>query len=130
MKSKKTSSLICKWLPTRPFPPPSSITFNLVWSKLVLIDYRYDGDEPAPSTNHLTQSATTTAPVNPPASTQNDVPGYGEEPEVAYDPNSFDVDITTNEDPINGAQISNFDPEPFEKPAPVESSGITMKEDG
>ncbi|KIW14037.1 hypothetical protein PV08_06818 [Exophiala spinifera] len=87
----------------------------------------YDGDENA--------AAAGTAPVpSQPLATdtpmkQNDVPGYGEEPETAYDPAAFDADNSAFEEPQSSFKQ---DPQEQEKAEPSQEQkyNVTLKEDG
>jgi len=92
----------------------------------------YDGDENPGSGN---SAATATAVEARSAETDtamrtNDVPGYGEEPEIAYDPTSFDAEPSGQDEPANGSQNLYQDQERSEKPSRSEPFGINMKEDG
>ena len=60
----------------------------------------------------------------------NDAPGYGEEPEIAYDPSSFDVEPSGQDEPKNGTQTAKTDQDEPTKPSQSEPFGINMKEDG
>ena len=60
----------------------------------------------------------------------NDAPGYGEEPEVAYDPSSFDVEPAGQDEPKNGIQTTKADQDEPSKSSQPEPFGINMKEDG
>ncbi|KEF51554.1 uncharacterized protein A1O9_12471 [Exophiala aquamarina CBS 119918] len=90
----------------------------------------YDADEASAPTHLSTTSAVPSAPVDTSINKAKDEPGYGEEPDVAYDPTSFDVDAMGQDDQMNGAQNMRSEPEVHERPAHTESSGINMKEDG
>jgi hypothetical protein len=61
---------------------------------------------------------------------KQEAPGYGEEPEIAYDPTAFEDDHITRDEPMNGGQNFRYEQETPERPTHVQSSGITMKEDG
>ena len=94
----------------------------------LLIHFSYDADEASAPATLPAPSTVPTAPVDSSINKFNE-PGYGEEPDVAYDPTSFDVDATGQDDQTNGAQQVKS-PEVHERPAHTESSGINMKEDG
>lgn len=60
----------------------------------------------------------------------NDPPGYGEEPEMAYDPTSFDTEPSGQDHHTNGTHSPKQGQVTPEKPAQPEPFGINMKEDG
>ena len=59
----------------------------------------------------------------------NDGPGYGEEPEVAYDSTSFDIETTGPEASSNDVQMHQQDHYKQEEPQ-SQRYNVTMKEDG
>lgn len=60
----------------------------------------------------------------------NDAPGYGEEPEVAYDTTSFDAEPSAQDEPTNDNQNQRHDHDRSERQSHPEPFGINMKEDG
>lgn len=95
----------------------------------ILIQPSYDADESSAPANLPAPSAVPSAPVDTSINKAKDEPGYGEEPDMAYDPTSFDVDAMGQDDQMNGTQQVKS-PEVHERQAHTESSGINMKEDG
>jgi hypothetical protein len=61
---------------------------------------------------------------------KQEAPGYGEEPEIAYDPTAFDVEHNFKDEHVNGAQNFKVEQETPERSSQGQTSGITMKEDG
>jgi len=88
----------------------------------------YDGDE-----NNAPGSAAAPIPSQPaPSNTvmdQNDAPGYGEEPEMAYDPTSFDVEPSASEEPSSTMQFEQQGHARSELPH-EQKYNVTLKEDG
>lgn len=60
---------------------------------------------------------------------QNDVPGYGEEPEIAYDPATFDADNSAFEEPPSSFKQEPQEQEKSETPH-EQKYNVTLKEDG
>ncbi|OQV00205.1 RNA recognition motif aka RRM, RBD, or RNP domain-containing protein isoform 4 [Cladophialophora immunda] len=60
----------------------------------------------------------------------SETPGYGEEPEIAYDPTSFDTEPQDQDEPINGTHSPKQVQETSEKPSQPEVFNVNMKEDG
>ncbi|KIX03930.1 uncharacterized protein Z518_07483 [Rhinocladiella mackenziei CBS 650.93] len=89
----------------------------------------YDGDENARSNNAPAPVAAQPNSSDT-AMKANDVPGYGEEPEIHYDPTSFDVEPSGQDEQANGTQSQKQDQDSSEKPSHPEPFGINMKEDG
>ncbi|KAK5056840.1 hypothetical protein LTR84_012372 [Exophiala bonariae] len=90
----------------------------------------YDADEAAAPSHAPPPSAAAPAPLDTVANKAKDEPGYGEEPDLAYDPSSFDMDVTGQDDQTNGNNHMRSEPEVPERPTHTESSGLNMKEDG
>ncbi|KIW59200.1 hypothetical protein PV05_03665 [Exophiala xenobiotica] len=88
----------------------------------------YDGDE-----NNASGSAAAPIPSQPApndtAMDQNDAPGYGEEPEMAYDPTSFDVEPSASEEPSSTTQFEQQGHARLELPH-EQKYNVTLKEDG
>jgi len=92
----------------------------------------YDGDE-NPGSAHSAAPATAVeaAPTASDATMRtNDAPGYGEEPEIAYDPTSFEAEPSGQDELANGSQNLYHDQGRSEKQPRSEPFGINMKEDG
>ncbi|EXJ90779.1 hypothetical protein A1O1_03883 [Capronia coronata CBS 617.96] len=90
----------------------------------------YDGDENAGSSNNA--AAAPIAAQHAPSDTagqSNDAPGYGEEPEIAYDPTSFDAEPSGQDHAVTSFDGTQSDARELERPH-HEHSGINMKEDG
>jgi hypothetical protein len=65
--------------------------------------------------------------------TTNDAaPGYGEEPEIAYDPTSFEVESSGQDETTHATQSQSQarGEDRFEKRPQPEPFGFSMKEDG
>lgn len=59
----------------------------------------------------------------------NDAPGYGEEPEIAYESTSFDVEPTGPEASSNDVQMHQQEQYRQEEPQ-GQRYNVTLKEDG
>lgn len=105
---------------SRPFP----------LSHFILIDLSYDAEEASAQTHEPGPSAAPPAPVDALVNKVKEEPGYGEEPDLAYDPSSFDVDVSGQDDQSNGNDYMKPEPEVNERPSFTESSGLNLKEDG
>jgi len=89
----------------------------------------YDGDENAGPGNAAAPVAPQQSSIDTAMKT-NDAPGYGEEPETAYDPVSFDVEPSGQDESMDGTQNLKQYRDHSEKPSQREPFGINMKEDG
>ncbi|KIX96451.1 uncharacterized protein Z520_07717 [Fonsecaea multimorphosa CBS 102226] len=89
----------------------------------------YDADE-----NHASGKGAVPAVAQPTSSDTvmktSETPGYGEEPEIAYDPTSFDTEPQGQDGPINGSHSPKQVQETHEKPSQPEVFNVNMKEDG
>jgi hypothetical protein len=132
MMSKRISSQICKshFIPSAFILDWSDTCSTLFHERFLLIPLSYDAEEASASAHLPVSSAVPSAPVDTSINRPKDEPGYGEEPDMAYDPTSFDVDAIGQDDHMNGTQHVRSEPEVHERPAHTESSGINMKEDG
>ncbi|EXJ82681.1 hypothetical protein A1O3_06495 [Capronia epimyces CBS 606.96] len=88
----------------------------------------YEGDENTGSGNTAAPVATQSAP-NDAAARSSDAPGYGEEPEIAYDPTSFETEPSGQDHPISGFDGTQNENKEPDRPQP-DYGGINMKEDG
>ncbi len=95
--------------------------------------FSYDGDENAGSqqAQHAAPVESQPAPTDTSMTTNDAAPGYGEEPEIAYDPTSFEVESAGQEDSTHAtqSQTQNRDQDKVEKRS-QEPFGLNMKEDG
>ncbi|OCT48322.1 hypothetical protein CLCR_04244 [Cladophialophora carrionii] len=94
----------------------------------------YDGEENATSNNHAATSAPAASAAQPSSSDTamkgNDPPGYGEEPEVAYNDVSFETEPQAQEESANGTNNEVQLQETHEMQPPQERFNVNMKEDG
>ncbi|KIW93327.1 uncharacterized protein Z519_05932 [Cladophialophora bantiana CBS 173.52] len=89
----------------------------------------YEADE-----NHAPKKTAVSATAQPASSDTvmktSETPGYGEEPEVAFDPTSFDTEPQGQDEPTNGTHSPKQAQEMQEKPPQPEVYNVNMKEDG
>ncbi|KIW74113.1 hypothetical protein Z517_12523 [Fonsecaea pedrosoi CBS 271.37] len=89
----------------------------------------YDADENHGSSKPAAPPAAQTAAIDTVMKT-SEAPGYGEEPEIAYDPTSFDTEPPGQDEPTNGAHSPKQAQDFHEKPSQPEVFNVNMKEDG
>jgi len=89
----------------------------------------YDGEESAPKNNAIPPVATQPAPLES-SSKPNDMSGYGEEPDTAYDPTSFETETPTQGDSMNGSYEEKKRRSSSEAPVTSGHFGANSKEDG
>ncbi|EXJ54479.1 hypothetical protein A1O7_09819 [Cladophialophora yegresii CBS 114405] len=94
----------------------------------------YDGEENVASNNNAA-AAVPAAPAAPPSSSDaamkgNDAPGYGEEPEVAYNDVSFETEPQGQEESANGTNNDVQIQEAHDMQPQQERYNVNMKEDG
>lgn len=137
MMSRRISSPICKsyspfdlWLCPNDTCPTLFLSLSFPLSLFILIDLRYDAEEATAQSHEPAPSAAPPAPVDASVNKVKEEPGYGEEPDLAYDPSSFDVDVSGQDDQSNGNNYMKPEPEANERPSFTESSGLNLKEDG
>ncbi|ETI20431.1 hypothetical protein G647_08466 [Cladophialophora carrionii CBS 160.54] len=94
----------------------------------------YDGEENVTSNNHAATTAPAASAAQPSSSDTamkgNDPPGYGEEPEVAYNDVSFETEPQAQEELANGTNNEVQLQETHEMQPPQERFNVNMKEDG
>lgn len=97
--------------------------------------FSYDADDNTGSNNNAAPAAPAAPAVGQPSLADtsmktHDAPGYGEEPEVAFDPISFDTEPQIQSEPVNGNQHDfQVHDAPGVQP-PQERFNVNMKEDG
>ena len=92
--------------------------------------FSYDADDHTGSNNNVVPVAAAQPTLSDTAMMTNDAPGYGEEPEVAYDPVSFDTEPQGQDAPANGTYNDYQVQEARETQPPRERYNVNMKEDG
>lgn len=115
---KRISSLTCKLTILPAFPTFVALT------ELKIIR-RYDNDDAGPSKDQIgvpSQPAPTdTADAEP-------IEGYGEEPDNAHDPTTFDYEFTGPDTTTNGQSLDSAEGKAAQDM--MSEPGIQMKEDG
>ena len=98
---------------------------------------RYDADENASANNNVAPAvpnAPTAFAAQPSSSDNavkaNDVPGYGEEPEVGYNDVSFETEPQAQDETFNGTHYGMHMQEAREMQPQQERFNVNMKEDG